>query len=98
MLKKFIPLAAIFISSLATAADTTVNINDLFADPADVVFSGSKASTCNGTYYILPRSNANFREVFDLVLAAKLSSRSVKLYYTGCQADRAVISHVMLGN
>ncbi|SMP75754.1 hypothetical protein [Noviherbaspirillum suwonense] len=98
MFKKTLPILALFLSSAAMAADTTVNVTDFYADPNDVIIGGTKSSTCGGSLYNVPRSNTNFREVFDLALAAKLASRQVRLYYTSCQGDRAIITHVMLVN
>ena len=89
---------ALLISSFAAATDTIVNVGDFYADPTDVVIFGTKPSTCNGSFYILPRSNTNFREAFDILLAAKLASRSVRIYYSTCQGDRAVVTHVSLLN
>ncbi len=98
MFKKSLPILALFLSSAAMAAETTVNVTDFYADPNDVVIGGTKASTCGGGLYNVPRSNTNFREVFDLALAAKLASRPVRIYYNSCQGDRAIVTHVALVN
>ena len=77
-------------------------IDTLYVDPEDVVFIltdtniPSPCKTNEGTptnNFILSRSNTNFKEMYSLLLAAKMGEKTVSIQVIECFLDRGLISH-----
>ena len=87
-LQSQVNISAVWVSGL---------INELYVDPSDVVVVlQTTQGPCAGKFLNLPRGNTNFRELFDLLLAAKLNNLPVTLW-TQCNAPRGTISHGRVG-
>ena len=69
-------------------------IQVVYADPADAIVTLSSAiGPCGSTNYQIPRTNANFKEFYALMLTAFVAKKKVNLYVTSCWGDRNILSH-----
>lgn len=75
------PLPAYCAGSIAT----------VFADPNDGVFYSDTKGPCGDNYYTMPRANANFKEVFAVMLTAFSTTRNFWVVVASCAGTRNVI-------
>ncbi len=70
------------------------NVTVMYIEPeGTIVFALDGAPNPCGGMYVLPRANANHREYYAALLAAKAAGRPVAVQVIACHGDRNIISH-----
>ena len=74
------------------------NIDVLFADPSDIVFTLKNDNKkvigpCGSPFFHIQRTNINFNEFYSLILTAFAANKVASLYVSNCSADRNILSH-----
>jgi hypothetical protein len=68
-------------------------INEIYADPSDVVLVLDNVGPCVTSMFHIKRSAVNFTEMTALMYTAGAAARPVSVYVSGCEGDRNVVSH-----
>jgi len=68
---------------------------EVFTDPSDVVVTldTSGQNPCPSKFFIIQRTNTNFKELTALVLTAFSSGKSLRLFVVSCSEERSIVSH-----
>lgn len=93
---KHIVLVVLFLASFAVRSDEINNIliNRIYVDPSDIVVLTDTQNGCGSTFYHLPRSNANFREMHAYMYLAFAKGLPINFNIDPtCNGDRVNISH-----
>jgi len=90
--------AVLILGSAASPAYSDItsvsgHLQTVFADPSDVVVVLDTAGSCGGVFFIIPRSNLNFKELTAVVLTAFATGNRVQLFVSDCAGDRNVVDH-----
>jgi len=104
-MKKFMLSLIFFVSCSSFADQWTTESKILFLNPgagvagsgtwvaqADVTYSG--CARTDGAY--LQSTHPDYKEIYSLLLAAKLSDKPIKIYYGGCVGSFTIIKQVVL--
>ena len=87
-------LGAVAFPALATHEVNGVIINRVYIDPADVAVLTDTANGCGSTFFHLPRSNQNFKEMFLYIFLAFKNRTPIHFSVQDiCNGDRIDISH-----
>jgi hypothetical protein len=69
------------------------SIVNIFIDPNDLVLDLSQPGSCGSSYFVIQRSNNNFKEMVALSLSAFTANRNVSLWVVGCDGNRQIATH-----
>lgn len=87
-------LGAVAFPALATHEINGITINRVYIDPTDVVVLTNTANGCGSTFFHLPRSNQNFKEMHGYIFLAFKNQTQINFAVQDmCNGDRVDISH-----
>lgn len=103
-MKRFVQTAVLAASLLvagvahATHEINGVMVSQIYVDPTDVVVLTNTANGCGSNFFHLPRSNANFKEMYAIVFLAFKNQVPINFaVQDSCSGDRIFISHGSMG-
>lgn len=87
-------LGTVAFPALATHEVNDVLINRVYVDPTDVVVRTNVENGCGSTFFHLPRSNVNFKEMHGYIFLAFKNQTPINFAVQDtCNGDRVDISH-----
>lgn len=90
---------ALSLPAFATQEYNNILINRVYVDPTDIVVLTNTANGCGSNFYHLPRSNANFKEVFAFIFLSFKNQVPINFaVQDACNGDRRYVSHASMGS